>query len=259
MKRLFVISRFTVNGINQNDSDSLTEYTELGWELYTSGLRAKEMILRGEITKDDFVMTHPDRMFMYTGLGPSIVPYDENYIKAFNGEVIDFTEKLMEILDFYNFRELNDVEISALKYQNSRLSFELDPNRKFVCVVLRLRDHVKNRGGPVDFWVNEMKKFHESDYDIYCVGKNSELFTPNYVRNVSLEDYVYLISSDLCSLSVGPSSGCMLLNHAFGKSDTNIIFFADDTSLINRGDGIGHLLIFGLQGNLNQKKTNYYI
>lgn len=258
MKRLFVISRLTAHGVRNHDSDNLSEYTELGWELYSTGLHAKEMILRGNITKDDVVMTHPDRMFMYTGLGPTVVPYDENYIKTFDGEVIDYTKKIMQVLDLYNFRTLNDLETNALKYHNAKLSFDLDPNRKFVCIVLRLRDHVKDRGGPVDFWLNEMKKFHESGYDIYCVGKNSELFTPDYVRNVTLEDYVCLISSDLCSLSTGPSSGCMLLNHAFGKANTNIIFFTDDYSLIDRGDGIGHLLIFGLQGNLNQKKTHYY-
>ena len=57
MKRLFVISRLTAHGVRNHDSDNLSEYTELGWELYSTGLHAKEMILRGNITKDDVVMT----------------------------------------------------------------------------------------------------------------------------------------------------------------------------------------------------------
>lgn len=256
MKKLFIVSRLSSKGTKEDDSEDLASYTELGWEIYTSGLRAKEMMLRGEITKDDFVMTHPDRMFMYTGLGPTVIPFDNDYIQNFDGKVVDFTSELFQILDFYNFRTLSDSEILSLKYHNSKLSFS--PERKFVCVVLRLRSHSQDRGGPINLWIDKMREFHESGYDVYCVGKGAEKFTPEYARNVSLEDYVGLISHDLCALSIGPSSGCMLLNHAFGKSETEILFFSDGTNLIDRGDGIGHLLIFGIQGNLNRQKTRYH-
>lgn len=256
MKKIFVISKLVSNGTCEDDSSELSKYTELGWELYTSGLHVKQMCMSGEIANDDFVMTHPDRMFMYRGLGPNVVSYDDVFLKNFDGEVIDLTQRLMSILDSYNFRELREIEKRALSYHDAKLSFV--PSKKFVCFVLRLRSWVHDRGGPVKFWLERMREAHDAGYDVYCVGKDSEKLTPDYVINVSLEDYVRLISHDLCYASMGPSSGCMLLNHAFGKSNTEVFFFADDSSLIKREDGFGHLLIFGIQGNLNAKKTRYY-
>jgi hypothetical protein len=256
MKRVFVISRLVSKGTVKDDSDKLSKYTELGWELYTSGLRVKHMCMNGEITNDDLLMTHPDRMFMYRGLGLQVIPYSDDFLQSFKGEIIDLTQNLMSILDTYNFRHLSEVEKRALRYHDAKLSFS--PSKKFVCFVLRLRSWVQDRGGPVEFWLERMKEAHDAGYDVYCVGKDSEKLTPDYVINVSLEDYVGLISHNLCYASLGPSSGCMLLNHTFGKSNTEVFFFADDSKLIDTGGGIGHLLIFGIQGNLNAKKTRYY-
>jgi len=256
MKRLFVISKLKQSGSIVSDSGDLSSYTELGWEIYVSGLRAKTMILEKKIASNDFIMTHPDRMFMYRNMGPTVVGFNEEFIKSFDGEVIDLTNDLMKILDEHNFRELTDIEKKALIYNDAKLSF--NPSKKFVCFVLRLRNWVSERSGPVDFWLEQMRIAKENGYDVYCVGKESDKFIPGYVKHVSLEDYVSLISHELCERSLGPSSGCMLLNHAFGKSKTHIFFFSDDHNLIDRGDGNGHLLIFGKQGNLNFENTIYY-
>lgn len=256
MKKLYLISSHLKNGSINNDSGSLSEYTELGWELYSSGLFVKEMIFNKEITFDDVIMTHYDRMFMYSGLGINVVQYDENYINNFDGQVIDLTKNIMSILEKYNFKELTEIQKKCLSYHNANLSFK--PTKNFACFVIRLRSWVEGRGGPINFWLEKIKQAHEEGLDVYCVGKDSEKIIPSYAKNVTLEDYVGLISHDLCVESSGPSSGCMLLNHAFGKSKTNIFFFSDDSSLIDKGNGVGHLLIFGIQGNLNKEKTNYY-
>lgn len=256
MKKLYIVSRLKASGSIVSDSGDLSAYTELGWELFTSGLHFKKMVLSGEINSEDFIMTHPDRSFIYQGIGPNVIDFDEKFINNFDGEVIDLTNNLMEILKDLNFRELTDLEKKALSFNGAKLSFS--PTKKFVCFVLRLRTWVPDRGGPVDFWINQMKLANEAGFDVYCVGKESDKFIPNYAKHVSLEDYVGLISHDLCEKSIGPSSGCMLLNHAFGKSETNVIFFSDDYSQIDRGDGLGHLLIFGRQGNMNKNTTSYY-
>jgi hypothetical protein len=256
MRKLYIISKMKQPGSITGDSGELTSYTELGWEIYTSGLRIKTMILNGDIKNHDVIMTHPDRAFMYRDMGPAVVEYDEEFISNFKGQVVDLTKDLMKILDECNFRHLTEIEKRALSFNSAKLSFK--PTKKFVCIVLRLRNWVSARGGPVNFWLDQMRSAKDAGYDVFCVGKESNNFIPDYVQYVSLEDYAALISHDLCERSIGPSSGCMLLNHAFGKSKTEVLFFADDFSQIDRGDGLGHLLIFGKQGNLNIQNTTYY-
>jgi len=255
MSRLFIISKHTSSGTQSDDSPELASYTELGWEIFSSGLHVKNLCFKGDITDKDVIMTHPDRIFMYRGLGPIVVPYDISYLSSFTGQIFDLTREIGEIEKLYNFRILSDHEKKSLKFHDAKLSFV--PKKKFACVVLRLRSHCASRGGPIDFWLNKMKDLYELGLDIYCVGKDADKIIPEYVRHVSLEDYVGLISHDLCELSIGPSSGCMLLNHAFGKSNTEVLFFNDDINQFDIKNEIGHLLIFGLQGNLNRQKTQY--
>ena len=247
-KKLVIVSSFKCNGILNDDTEHLSLYTELGWELYTSGLKAKEMAIKGEINNQDYIMTHPERMFIYKDIGCNVIEYNEEYIKSFNGEVIDLTKNLMSILSYYNHRKLTENELMALSYNNSKPSFI--PDKPFVCFVLRLRDHVSFRGGPINFWQNEMNSVLSKNLDVYCVGKGANNFVPNGVKCVNLEDYVSLIKNPLCQYSIGPSSGCMLLNYCFGKSPTKILFFQDDINFVDQGDGVGHLLFFGKQGNL---------
>lgn len=209
MKRVFVLGCFYTNGVCGNDSDILRSYTELGWELLTTGFWAKL-----NLSKNDFICTTKDRLFMYEHITENLIEWeklsDYKFDEIYN--VFDNIEQLAETHDNTNFTE--DIKLKVTE-NNIKEDDGLD---SYICVQIRRRDHAAYRNGPTELWIKLINSLSKNVKKVYVVGKgNDDCIFPENVEIVSLQKYCSLIKSKNCLASIGSSSGCMYLNYFYGR------------------------------------------
>jgi hypothetical protein len=252
MKKLYIIGKFINSGKAGNDSSSLEKYTELGWELFSTGLWAKD-----NLTSKDYICTTKDRLFMYRHITNNLVPY-EDLDKDKYDKVIDLTKNLHDLLRLYN--DQTDWSSKEIRNKISRINFDFKNLKKldieknsFVCIQIRNRDHCKHRNGDLNAWQDIVKNLSMKYEKVFIVGKALK-FLPEIsnVQYVNLEEYVYLISHKNCIASFGPESGCMLLNLIYGKKNLNVTI-----DFLRRKDILNHVLFFADRTNIAEVNLHF--
>lgn len=252
MKNLYIVGKFINTGEAGNDSSSLTNYTELGWELFSTGLWAKN-----NLSDKDYICTTKDRLFMYRHITDNLVPYEE-LNKSEYDKIIDLTDSLHNLLELYNnktdwnLREIRD-NISKINFKFENLKKLSVEETSFVCVQVRNRDHCKHRNGDLNVWQDIVKNLSVKYKKVFIVGKALEFLPeiPN-VQYVNLEEYVYLISHKNCIASFGPESGCMLLNLIYGKKNLDVT-----VDFLRRNNIFNHILFFADRTNIAEVNLHF--
>lgn len=248
MGKKYLLSHHKNNGKIGNDSADLNSYFELGWELISTGLWAK-----CNVTSDDTVISARDRLFMYKHLTDKLVAYEDYSI---TGEEVDIASRHWDLTVDYNSREWSDDENQKMS-QIELSDFEI-PNKQFVCIQVRRRDHCDYRNGNIDIFEKTIRNISQK-YPVFVVGKMNEHLSaiPN-VECVNLEKYCFLIRSKKCAVSIGISSGCSMLNHLYGREGLPVFIRWTETASNIRLKHENHILFFGDKINVANVEEHIY-
>lgn len=238
MKKIYILGNFEKNGLFGNDSSDLDSYMELGWEQMTTGFWAKN-----NLSKDDYICTSRDRLFMYRHITKKLVPWENLNIDEYD-EIYKIYEQKWDLLKKYNEEPWSEKEKNNL-LKNNFLTEEI---QNFVCVQVRKRDHCPWRNGDYNKWIKLINLLSEKYDKVFIVGKGNDEFK-NYKKCelISLERYCSLIKSDGCVASYGSSSGCMMLNLLYGKKNLPVHLLYTENIATNQE---GHILYFGNKVNV---------
>lgn len=256
MNRYILVSKEIKKGDYENDSHSLHEYFELGWEVATTHLDTKFSLFNNKFNKSDIIVTHSGREFFYENLFDKVITWNEfEKINTNQDIIIDMVENTLNY--FFHSNQLIDKSLiwTDEKIDDSILySFnysDLNPNNKFVCLVYRKRKHDLQRNINDDYFNGIINYVKSRGLDIYIVGYGAEKFADNeHVFYVDLRDWATLINNEKCELIITTMTGPTNLINFCGQPKTNV-FIIDITSSRNANSRI-------VMGDcLNFRKMNY--
>ncbi|MHA1661094.1 MAG: hypothetical protein ACTSUT_18500 [Promethearchaeota archaeon] len=244
----YIIGHFKSSGASGNDSADLNTYLELGWELISSGFWIK-----CNANENDTIISSKDRLFMYRHLTDKLIPYEDYQL---TGNEIDVSRRHQQLTKDYNERLWTEEEIQNIqKINDGKFS---NPTKYFICVQVRRRDHCSYRNGAINSFEKMIKVLSEK-YKIYVVGKlNEHLDNLPNVQCINLDEYCFLIKSKKCVMSVGVTSGCMMLNYLYGRKNLPVYlqYTAGDQGATKAQN---HILYFGKKINVaGVKETVFY-
>lgn len=247
MKEIYILGRFDKKGEKNSDSSDLDAYMELGWELMTTGLWAKD-----NLSSNAHVCTTRDRLFMYEHITHNLVAWEDLELSKFD-VVREIYKNKFSLLKKYNENEWDEKIINSLKKNTIRKVDE----ENFVCVQIRHRDHCNFRGGNPKRWEDLVSLLSKKYNKVFIVGKqNDKQQFPKNVEIVNLDMYASLIKSDGCVASFGPSSGCMILNFIYGRKGLPVyIHFTDNIKTQKQN----HILFFGDKTNVAKVNYNLFL
>jgi hypothetical protein len=236
-------------------------YFELGWELIKTRLALISLIKENIIDPNEvYIVTPSDRKFLYTKFCKNVICYNEfiNLIDT-NSQVYDLVQDMTEwVSTCHVWKEANTFtsnlwqsKINPLSYKYTKeeapqiIQFDV-PNTvisdPFVCMVIRKREHVAQRGMNDDQIKQCFNIFKEKQLKTYIMGHDAEQYTDNEnIIHISLQQMTALINDKKCKALITPLSGggmirlftgiCPMItfdlqNHRPGN-ETNPLFWGD--------------------------------
>lgn len=215
-------------GIVGNDSGSLIEYFELGWELVKSRLclisGIKNKIFNPET---DTIVTISGREFLYSFFCKNVISYDK-YINDVKEEHVVYN--LVEDINKWIGHGIRDTTANKLwcrdddpfkyKYTPEQtpelIQFDLilrndilkDTN-SYCCMVVRKRDHVSGRGMNEHQLQECFNKLKDKNYTVYIMGNGSETYAnpDKRIHHISFQQMTSLINDKNCKGLITPLSG----------------------------------------------------
>lgn len=232
--KYIIASKGVRQGKQGDDSSSLQQYFELGWEMTTSHFLVKRMLKENKIEKDDIIVTQKDRIFLYDHLHKTISCDDFDKITE-KKQYVDLVSYISSkgfpfFTDFYTpdgldkaykfFEEDKEINTSFHKLDVTHLH----NNNPFICLAIRKRDHCGHRNMD-DGFAKELLTALKTEVDtIFIGGKGSENFCDNVrTKYVSLQEFASLCNEPNCLVNVGSLTGIMYLPLMFSRAKYNII------------------------------------
>jgi hypothetical protein len=75
--KYIITGQGTKDGNNAEDSSTIKEYYELGWELVCTRLAALQMLVDKKISAADCIVTRRDRMCLYSKIFHNVVAFED--------------------------------------------------------------------------------------------------------------------------------------------------------------------------------------
>ena len=163
--RYVILSVNTKAGISDNDSGNLTQYFELGWELIISRLYLIHLIAEKFIDPiKDIIVTNDSRQFLYNNFCKTVISYETFLtinlttedtvfnIPYFLEKTFPYEKNIAKWPWYIKNNENYETYHYTVEQIPDIVSFDLLPtnnviknNSKYICLVVRKRDHVKFR------------------------------------------------------------------------------------------------------------------
>jgi len=258
-----VVSKEVKHGDYLNDSSSINEYFELGWEVLTTHVDVKYLLSIGYIKKDDIIVTHSGREFLYEKLFNNVITWNEfEKLDKNNVDILDLVEN--NINCFFNDNLPKQFGETKTHFHNKNLmwngekishdilfsfnySNKYDINENFVCLQYRKRSHKPQRNINDDYFIEIINYIKSKNLNIYIVGYGAEKFIDNkQIFYVDLRDWASLINNENCKLCLTTLSGpSHLIVFCANKNCNNVII--DITNELSRD----------LNDRLNHNRLNF--
>ena len=256
---MYIISgRHHAEGILNNDSSNLMQgYWELGWECTISNVYIKQGLSEGKFSKSDTVVTRKDREFMYSSVFDEVIDWD-TFVNERGGETnnecfaIPDIIKMSEIIKF----DYDNVDVDLLCDMDLDTNIEKKYNitDKFMVYCVRLRKHSSYRNMNINVAKNAMRTFIDKGYRVFIVGYGSEYLEEELpVTWVNLRDYASLLASKHCKFTISGMSGIIHLANFVGRENLTSLIF-DQVNYRGKEVGKNHPLFMG--DNVNYKKLD---
>jgi len=249
MPKYIVSGKHTTTGTIGNDSPTLDNYFELGWELGIVQFLIKSRLLDGTISNTDIIVTRKDREFIYTNYFDKVIDWetfitektDEDTVEYINSWLLDvLRENLKEKhyeSDICNFDNIQNIE----------KRYNITDN--FIIFCVRMRDHCDFRNSNIDTIRQVISHLeHILNIKAFIVGNGAEILETDKTKHINLRQFSSLLSSRKCKICISPMSGLVHITNFSGHDElVNIIFDHN-----NEHDN-SHSLLMG--DNINYKKV----
>lgn len=208
----------------------------LGHEIYSLRPSLILMLLDGQISKDDIIVTSEQRRFLYTKIFNKVLSYEE-FKKEYknNDEVLHlYKHTINEALDSYMTYNRGRMDLKYYPkdfYEIFLNSFELDDIKEkenFIVVHFRSKEDLKEVVRKHEPEVNDIINAIPENFGVFVfVEKKFEhLVTNPRVKFVNkLKDYVSLCASEKCLFVIGTLSGGTQISSFVSK---NVIEYFSD-------------------------------
>ncbi len=259
-RKIILANKSKVKGVAGDDSDDLTKYFELGWELAVTRLKAIKLLANGDIDKDDIIVTVEDRKFLYTKHFNNVITY--NRFLSYDGyQVFDLVDLSLDILKSTMYRNLiqtNLKEILDVDYSDLE-GYKID--EPFICMLIRFRDHCSYRSCDINYSKDLLKGLIDNGFRVFLGGKGNFDQFPNTDRCQyvpKLRDWASLVNHKNCLAVTGPTSGAssMLGQTCSAASSKILVMDPDKISMI--GEFGTHPLFFGRGVNFTNVPVRFY-
>jgi len=194
-------------GTLSNDSNDLQKYYELGWETHYPHIEIKKLLLEGKFNNEvDFIVTHEDRMFLYSKDFKNVISYST--FKKINPDESQIEKYCMEFVSDKSFFHQNVPNHKELVINLDFCSLEnFDVSSPFYIIHPRLRDWNQVRNICGDFWKKITSHFEQKNMKGFVFGKEGKGFENENLKHVSLREYCSLAHHENCKFVVGSMSG----------------------------------------------------
>lgn len=253
------------------DYQSPHAHYELGWEINTTHVMAKRLLLEGKLSTEDTIVTLPGREFLYASVFPNVITWDcfcfNKGLKvgtpipnAGDEETLDlcwdFERRWFRFPGWYtsgphfNYDRPTDWP----KIQNVKVP-EVNPEEPFLCVAIRNRPHESIRNVSEGFAAEVLRGLRRTFHlPIKLVGLNLPDYGVEDVHPVPLDEWVSLLRHPHCVAVLGPHTGTMGVAGLLAPKDRNLILFPMQDCISIDGNfptGMGKCL------NLNKNKRHW--
>lgn len=253
---MYVISgNHYASGVIGDDSTSLNNYWELGWECVVSNIYIKECLSTGKFSKNDIIVTRKGREFFYSSLFDNVIDWE-----TFCSLNIDKND-ILSVPDTLDILKFVDGDYSKVN-KSLVCNFDLDSNiekkfnidDKFMIYCVRLRDHASYRNADINVTKQCINFFKNEGFKIFVVGYGCEFLESELgVVYLDLRDYASLLKSKHCKFCVSTLSGIIHLANFCGH-DNLYAFVLDHHS---ERDTNKHPLYMGDNINYMDIKTKF--
>lgn len=232
--------KFIIVGYDRNSNFPGKEngwYFELGWELIKTRLALISLIKEEKMDKDSvYVVTQPDRKFFYSKFCKNVISHEEyNKLIDDTSLVYDLVQDMINWVNSGHVWKCSNTPVSNLWQSKTNLvsykytkeeaplinEFDLlktkieDP---FVCMVIRKRKWVQNRGMTDEQIKKCFEIFKEKQLKVFIMGNDAEEYANNDdIVHISLQNMASLINDDKCKSLITPLSGGGLIRFFTGK------------------------------------------
>jgi hypothetical protein len=140
---------------------------------------------------------------------------------------------------------------------SSLQGFDLD--NRFICMLVRMRDHCSYRSSELDYLKQLMYNFCNQGYFVYVGGKCADDFCndqPNCKYVSRLQDWASLMHHHNCSFITGPTSGASAVLGQLCCRSKILVF--DPSGISRIGCFAKHPLYFGKCVNFTNVPYKFY-
>jgi hypothetical protein len=242
-------------GILGDDSSTLNQYWELGWECGVSNIYIKQLLSQGKLNSNDTVVTRSGREFFYSSVFDNVIDWETfcqlNIDKSHIVSIPDMLDisKLLE----YDYLNVNKDLVCNFDL-NDNIEKEYNITDKFMIYCVRLRDHGSYRNADINVTSQLINLFISDGYKVFIVGQGAEFLEEKLdVTYVDLKDYASLLASKYCKFCISTLSGIIHLANFCGHEDLSV-FVLDHYGERRQND---HPIYMGDNINYKNIKTKF--
>lgn len=247
-------------GIVGEDSADLQQYFELGWEIIVTRMRAIHLLKTGEISKDDCIVTIPDRACLYSSLFKNTLDYreyyqNENINKDDSYDLVKICNRIFPPMTssyHYSYETEEKNELLSFDY---KIPETLKPTKPFCVILARLRTHCENRNVAIDYWDPLIEELKNRGIDVYLFGRGAEqIIAKHKIPHINIQGWISLMQHPLCRATIGTMSGALLLGQLCSTNKLIVI----DNLAFRKNVGEHHPLFFANHFNFINVPTTYF-
>jgi hypothetical protein len=242
-------------GIPGDDSNTLTQYWELGWECGVSNIYIKQLFNQGKISFDDIIVTRSGREFFYSSIFDNVIDW-----QTFCELNIDSNNiiSIPDMLDISKLLEYDYLNVNKDLVCDFDLDKDIDKKYnitdKFMIYCVRLRDHGSYRNTDINVTTQLINDFISDGYRVFIVGQGAEFLEKELdVTYIDLRNYASLLASKYCKFCISTLSGIIHLANFCGHENLNV-FVLDHHGERRQND---HPLYMGDNINYKNIKTKF--
>lgn len=248
--KYIIVAKNEFEGNSKSDIANPLRVTEIATELVITRLRLLDLLQTGALSKEDCVVTTPERKCLYTKIFDNVMDYQE---------FLKIGAKKEDVTDLLAPGVFNQMSAGPIKnriipykpfYQNWERDRDLitcvdwssmdgyDLSKPFVALVVRKRAAWTEKNMSDEFWTKLIKQLRKNDIKTFVFGRETEMFcdseTVEYVKDY--RDWCTLVKHDNCKHVGSTMTGGVYPLLIFGNKDAKMTII-DNTQLMTKHAG----------------------
>lgn len=247
--RYIIVAKNEFEGNSKSDVANPLRVTEIATELVITRLKLIDMLQCGEISKEDCVVTAPERMCLYTNIFDNVLDYQDFLKLEQKVQVIDLLNP-----SIFNAMASGHIDRRSIPYKPFYRNWDRDKDlitnvnwsdlskydlsKPFVALVIRKRAAWTEKNMSDEFWSELIDKLKENDKKVFIFGRETNRFvdddTVEYVENY--QDWCGIVKQENCKHIGSTMTGGVYPSLIFGNPETKMTLI-DNTRLMAKHGG----------------------